>query len=153
MRQLLLLAAKHDLPAHAIDDLVAADIDQPGARIGWRIFFRPALQRHRERILQRVLCEIEITNEADQRRQRAARLVTKYLFDIGGSHLTTLHISPSFRGALKPRTSDAQLRIGEPRDSGFARAMRARPGMTERPSIIHPDRPHLDRADPGAGNS
>ena len=83
VRQLCLLAAKRDLPADAVDRLVAADIDQPGPRIGRRIGGRPALQRHRERILQRVLGEIEIADEADQRRQRPARLVAEYFFDFG----------------------------------------------------------------------
>ena len=82
--ELLLLAAKRDLAAHAVDRLVAPDIDQPGPRIAGRIVMRPAFQRHRERLLQHVLGEIEIADEADQRRQRPARLVTEYFFDLAG---------------------------------------------------------------------
>ena len=52
VRQLLLLAAKRDVAADAIDRLVAPDIDQPCARIGRQAGGGPALQRHRERILQ-----------------------------------------------------------------------------------------------------
>jgi hypothetical protein len=37
----------------------------------------PALQRHRESVPQRILGEIEISHEADQGRQRPARLVAK----------------------------------------------------------------------------
>ena len=81
MRQFLLLAAKRDVAADAIDRLVASDIDQPRARIGRQAGGRPALQRHRKRILQRIFGEIEIADEADQRRQRPPRLVAKYFFD------------------------------------------------------------------------
>ena len=82
MRQLLLLAAKRDVAANAVDRLVAPDIDQPCPRIGRQAGIGPALQRHRECVLQRVLGEIEIADEADQRRQRPARLVAKYFFDL-----------------------------------------------------------------------
>ena len=93
MRQLLLLAAKRDVAADAIDRLVAPDIDQPGARIGRQAGVGPALQRHRECILQRILGQIEIADEADQGRQRPARLVAKYLsISMGHGSLT------SFRG-------------------------------------------------------
>jgi len=84
VRELFLLAAKCDLPAQPVDRLVAADIDQPRPRIGRRIGGRPALQRHREGILQRVLGEIEIADQADQCRQRATRFVAERLFDSGG---------------------------------------------------------------------
>ena len=83
LRQLALLAAKRDLPADPVDRLVASDIDQPRPRIGRRIGGGPAFQRHRERILQRILGEIEIADQADQRRQRPTRLVAEYFFDFG----------------------------------------------------------------------
>ncbi len=86
-QQLLLLAAKRDLAADAVDRLVAPDIDQPCARIGGRLPGRPVLECDRERILQGVLGEIEIADQADQRRQRATRLVAKYGFDVAGRHL------------------------------------------------------------------
>src|SRR6185369_16978920 len=86
-RQLLLLAAKRDIAADAIDCLVAPDIDQPGARIGRQVSIGPALQRHRECVLQCILGEIKIADEADQGRQRPARLVAKYFFDLDRSHL------------------------------------------------------------------
>jgi len=37
----------------------------------------------REGVLQRILGEIEIADEPDQGRQRPARLVAKYFFDLG----------------------------------------------------------------------
>ena len=86
MRELSLLAAKCDLPAQAVDRLVASDIDQPCPRIGRRIGGGPALQRHRECILQRVLGEIEVADQTDQRRQRPARLAAEGFFDFSGCH-------------------------------------------------------------------
>mgnify|MGYP003694247669 CR=1 FL=1 len=91
MRQLLLLAAKRDRAANAIDRLVASDIDQPRPRIDRQIGGRPALQRHRKCILQRVLGEIEIADEADQRRQRPARLVAEDFFDLGAGSCDFIH--------------------------------------------------------------
>jgi hypothetical protein len=55
VRDSLLPVAKRDLAADAVDRLVASDIDQPGARIGRRFILGPALQCHREGVLQRVL--------------------------------------------------------------------------------------------------
>ena len=91
VRELSLLAAKRDLPAQAVDRLVAPDIDQPRPRIGRRIGGGPAFQRHRECILQRVLGEIEIVDQADQRRQRPTRLVTECFFDFGWCHARAIH--------------------------------------------------------------
>ena len=90
VREFALLAAKRDLPANPVDRLVAPHIDQPCPRIGRRIGLGPALQRHRDRILQRVLGKIEIADEADQRGQHASRLVAEYLFDFGWCHAVTL---------------------------------------------------------------
>ena len=86
VRELSLLAAKRDLAAQAVDRLVAPDIDQPRPRIGRRIGGGPAFQRHRECILQRVLGQIEVANQADQRRQRPTCLVPEYVFDFDGCH-------------------------------------------------------------------
>jgi hypothetical protein len=48
----------------------------------------------------------------------------------GQNLLTFSSLFPSFRDGRKDQTSDAQLRVGESRDSGFASLMR--PGMTEK---------------------
>jgi len=87
MRQRGLLVPKGDLPANAVDRLVARDIDQPGPRIGWRLGRWPAFQRNRKGLLQNVFGEIEIADEADQRGERPPRLVAKYFFR---SRLATL---------------------------------------------------------------
>ena len=86
VRQLLLLAAKIDLPPHPVDRLVARDIDQPCARVGRRWRIRPAFQRHRERVLQGFFGQVEIADQADQGRKRPARLVAERCFDFVRRH-------------------------------------------------------------------
>ena len=126
VRQLALLAAKGDLPADPVDRLVASDIDQPGPRIGRRSGHGPAFQRDRKGILQRVLGEIEIADEADQRRQRPPRLVTEYFFDFGGGHAVISTVIPG-------RPKDEPGIHNHDREYGF-RGLRqeAHPGMTGR---------------------
>lgn len=60
--------------AEPIDGLEPASRDEPRARVGGRAFDRPLLDRRRERVLKRLLGEIEVAEEADQRRQNAAGL-------------------------------------------------------------------------------
>jgi len=81
-----MVVVNSDLPAYTVDCLVAADIDQPCARIGRQIGRVPALQRDGKSFLQCVLGEIEIADETDQGGKRPPRLVAKYLFDLGGRH-------------------------------------------------------------------
>ncbi|MHC2316297.1 hypothetical protein ACVIHC_003343 [Bradyrhizobium diazoefficiens] len=83
MHERLLLAAEHGLPPDAINRLVAADIDEPGARIIGHLARRPAFERDREGILECVLGEIEIADEADQRGKHPPRLVAKDPSDVG----------------------------------------------------------------------
>src|SRR5215207_1433420 len=111
MCQFLLFATERDVASDAIDRLVAADIDQPGAGIGRHAGVWPPRQRYRERILQCILGEIEIADEADQGRQRPARLVAKDFFDFDGSHEHST-LGSSFRDARALARANA-----EPRDS------------------------------------
>src|ERR1700722_17118670 len=104
VRQFRLLVAKRGLAADPADRLVASDIAQPRARIGWRSAAGPTLQRDRKGILQRILREIEIADEADQRGQRPARLIAKYFFDVGRCHPRAVERMPSSRGYAKRRT-------------------------------------------------
>jgi hypothetical protein len=57
-----------------VDGFEPAGRDQPRARVGRWALGRPLFHRRRERILQRLLGEIEIAEEADQGRENAARL-------------------------------------------------------------------------------
>jgi len=61
-------------PPQLVDRLEAARRDQPRARIAGHALGRPALHRRREGFLQRLLGEIEIAEQADQRREDPARL-------------------------------------------------------------------------------
>jgi hypothetical protein len=61
-------------PAQPVDGLEPPRGNQPRARIGRDALDRPLLDRCRERILQRLLGEIEIAEEADERRENPAGL-------------------------------------------------------------------------------
>src|SRR6266571_1569593 len=68
-RQPAYLAARLAQP---VDRLESASGDEPRARIRRHAFDRPALHRRRKRILQRLLGEVEVAEEADQGGQDAA---------------------------------------------------------------------------------
>src|SRR5436190_10585610 len=142
---MLLLAAKGDIAADAVDRLVAPDIDQPRTRDGRQPALRPTLQRHRKGVLQYIFRQIEIADEADQRGHRPARPVAKDLFDFDRGHaertltLVILRCASAHRGAPQGAGYGAQLRT-------IARRWAASP---ERQSLLrHPPRPHLDRPQP-----
>ncbi len=59
--------------AQAVDGLEAAGRDEPRARVGRHTVARPRSQRRRERVVQRFFGEIEIAEQADERREHAAR--------------------------------------------------------------------------------
>ncbi len=60
--------------AQAIDRFESPGRNEPGARIRRGAVDRPALDRGRERVLERLLGEIEIAEEADQSGENAAGL-------------------------------------------------------------------------------
>ena len=57
-----------------VDRLEAAGRNQPGARVGRHALARPLLDRRGERVVQRLLGEVEVAEQADQRGEDAARL-------------------------------------------------------------------------------
>jgi len=58
--------------AQPVDRAEASRGNQPGPRAGRHTLYRPALDRRGERILKRLLGEIEVAEEADQRGENAA---------------------------------------------------------------------------------
>ena len=60
--------------AQRVDRLEAAGRHQPGARIGGHAVARPLLERRGEGVVQRLLGAVEVAEQADQRREHAARL-------------------------------------------------------------------------------
>jgi hypothetical protein len=51
---------------HAVDCAVAPGAHEPRARVGRNSVTQPLLERHPERILQRLLGDVEVSEEADQ---------------------------------------------------------------------------------------
>src|SRR5439155_11714500 len=76
------------LAADAVDRAVARGGHEPRAGVGGRPVARPALGGDRERLLGGFLGEVEVAEEADQRRKDAAPLVSKDLLDDGYASLT-----------------------------------------------------------------
>ena len=69
------------LAPQAVDRLVARDAGDPGARVVGHALPRPALERDDERLLDRVLGDVEVTEDADQGRDRPPRLVPEQAVD------------------------------------------------------------------------
>ena len=84
--------------AHPVDRLEAPGGDEPCPRISRHAVVRPALERGHERVVQRLLGEIEIAEETDERRQDLARVRAVDLVDPIGHQIA--HGSP----IMKPRS-------------------------------------------------
>src|SRR6267143_321048 len=72
LRHVYLIADLATALAHPVDRLESARRNQPRARVRRCPFDRPALERRRERILKRLLGEIEVAEQADQGGEDAA---------------------------------------------------------------------------------
>jgi hypothetical protein len=73
------LDRERSLPANAVDRPVAGGDRQPGARIGRSSLARPALGRCGECLLGGLLGEVEVAEEADQRREDPGPFVAEDL--------------------------------------------------------------------------
>jgi hypothetical protein len=71
------LVRERAVAANAVDRPVSGGRDDPGGGIRGRSVLGPACKRGRERVLYRVLGEVEVTEDADQDRNRAAPLLTE----------------------------------------------------------------------------
>jgi hypothetical protein len=69
------------LAADVVDRSVARRRQQPGTRVGGRAVARPALGGDRERLLDRLLGEVEVAEEADQADEDTAPLVAEDLLE------------------------------------------------------------------------
>ena len=70
------------LAPEAIDRAISAHADDPGGRIGRHPLARPALEGDRERLLHRILGEVEVAEDADQGRDRAPGLPPEQRADV-----------------------------------------------------------------------
>src|SRR5207253_11468249 len=70
---LLLQRIEARAPADGIDRLEAAGRDEPGARVRRHAFGGPLLERRAERLVQRLLREVEVDQQAQERRKNTAR--------------------------------------------------------------------------------
>jgi hypothetical protein len=80
-RQLLGLVLEPAATAQSVDGSVASGRGDPRARVVRHPARRPGLQRRDERLLNGFLGEIEVTKDADERRDRPARLGAEQAVD------------------------------------------------------------------------
>ncbi len=83
-RDLVLLLDETRTPPQAIDPLVARRADEPRDRVRRHSFRRPLLERRRAGLLQRLLGDVEVVEEANQRRDDPPVLGAKDLLDAHG---------------------------------------------------------------------
>jgi hypothetical protein len=69
------------LPTQVVDGLEAPGGDQPGTRVVRHTALRPLLDRTAKRLVQRLLGQVEITQQADQGGEHAARLLAVKALD------------------------------------------------------------------------
>jgi hypothetical protein len=75
------LGGQRPIAADAVDGPVAGSGDQPGARVGRRALAGPALGGDGEGLLNGLLGEVEVAEEADQGSEDLAPLVAEDLFE------------------------------------------------------------------------
>jgi hypothetical protein len=83
--ELARLCGERAVATHAIDRAIACGRHQPGARTRRHPFSRPALCGDRERLLRGFLGEVEVAEEADQRREYTTPLLAEDLLEAQGS--------------------------------------------------------------------
>jgi hypothetical protein len=70
------------LAPEAVDRAISPDADDPGSRVGRHPVARPALQGDGERLLDRILGEVEVAKDADQGCDRAPGLAPEQRADV-----------------------------------------------------------------------
>jgi hypothetical protein len=162
------------LPAKAVDRPVAGRGDDPSRRARWQSGGRPPPDRRGERVLDRLLGDVDVTEDADQDGHRATVLLAEHTLDLRGGQGRHAGYQPSgsswngrtstgcvhARVALRPHASaesrSAALMIQNPPMCSLPSAngpSAVRRLDTHRPSrsIFRPGRKsarHLSRAGP-----
>jgi hypothetical protein len=78
----LRLSPQRRIAAHAVDRAVACDRHEPSRRIRRNAVARPPLERDSGRILEDVLGEVEVAENADQGGEDAAVLLAEELLEL-----------------------------------------------------------------------
>src|SRR5690606_37183859 len=108
-------------PSNGIDRLERAGRDEPRARVVRHAVARPLLDRSPERVVQGLLCVIEVAEQPDQRREHATRLSTVDVLDQRGQRLGAVALLAShYDRSASTRVLDA--RNGPPRCQTTSRA-------------------------------
>src|ERR1022692_2289957 len=81
------------LAAQPVDGTPAGGRHDPAAGIGWQAGLRPFLHRHQEGVLDRLLGELDVAEEADQRRDRPPVFLPEHAGDGRGVEGRLRHVS------------------------------------------------------------
>jgi hypothetical protein len=81
VREELRLAREGSLAADPVDGAVARSRDDPRSGMPRNAVARPAFERRRERVLNRVLGELEVTEDADEDRDGMSPFLAEEGFD------------------------------------------------------------------------
>src|SRR5271170_8047357 len=84
--QLLATFAETRLTSNAVDRFVTRRADDPGSRILRYALAPPLLHGGRERLLRRILGEVEVADKMNERRNNPPEFFAVKLFQYGGSH-------------------------------------------------------------------
>ena len=95
-------SARLPLAAEPVDRAVAGDPRDPGAGVVGDAVARPALERDREGVLNRVLGEVEVAEDADQGGDRPPRLAPEQAVDV---ELRLVYEATSLARARRSRRS------------------------------------------------
>ena len=102
-REELVLLGAEPLAAQTVDRLVAGDPRDPRPGVVRNALPRPALERDDEGFLNRLLGEVEVAEDADQRRDRPPRLAPEQAVDdarsIGGCRSAAYDAASAFDSA------------------------------------------------------
>ena len=98
--------------AQLIDRAVARGGDDPAGGRGWHAALRPARERRRERVLDRFLGELDVTEEAHQNGNRTAVLAAEYRLRSRVAQCPSMNGRtsmgvPMARASLRPQPSAA----------------------------------------------
>src|SRR5207247_11258743 len=112
------------LAAQPIDAAIAGGRRDPAARIRRQAVTWPSGERDRERLLNRILGDVDVPEGADQGCDRAAELLTEYPADIGLAELYA-GVRPSQLATRRASRRRAEPRSASPRSPRSSRPTRA----------------------------
>jgi len=132
----LVLGVALVLAADPIDRPVARGGGEPAAGVGRYAGLRPLLQRGHERLTRRLLCDVNVSEAADERGDQAAVLLAEDPLD---GRLSALHrsvlVGPAQARPSNGRTSTLPRHALDPSAASLSATSRSGASMTQKPPM------------------